>query len=156
MSTRLLSFAKTLLVFVLAGPPIGALAFMAAIAAAGLASTDGATAMDAVWIMLFAVIYALPLSYLIGVMPAAIVGAIIAGWQAWRGPVAWWMAAAVGLAAGLWLFSAGGGPFPSPSDGQPERGWQVVHLVTMIATCLVPTMVCWMLTRRCREAAPPR
>lgn len=154
MSFRAFPFFKTLLVFVLVGPPVGALTFMGLIATAGIAKPEGATAMDAVWIMAFALIYAVPLSYLIGAIPAGIVGALIGGWRAWRGPMPWWGALGIGLTAGLWLFNAGGGPFPSPVSEGPERGSQVFRLLTMIATCLVPTMLCWALTRP-RNPAPP-
>ena len=154
MSSRIFLLAKTFLVFVLVGPPVGALTFMGAFAAAGMTRAEGATAMDAVWIMLFAMIYTVPLSYLIGAIPAAIVGVMIGGWTAWRGGVPYWMALAVGLAAGLWLFAAGGGPFPEPTGDNPERGWQAIRLVTLVATCLVPTMVCWALTRSCKRAPP--
>jgi hypothetical protein len=156
MSSRFFPFAKTLLVFVLVGPPVGSLTFMGAFAAAGMTRAEGATALDAVWIMLFAMIYAVPLSYLIGALPAAIAGAIIGGWRAWRGHVPWWTALAVGLAAGLWLFAAGGGPFPEPTAGNRERGWQAFRLFALVATCLVPTMLCWALTRSAGRKAPPR
>ena len=144
---RIWCFAKTLLVFLLLGPPIGALMMMGMLATVGLVNADGATAKDVATIVLFALIYAVPLSYLMGAIPAGIVGAVSGARQIWRGPVAWWLALIIGLAAGLWLYRAGGGPFPTGADGQPERSSQTLRLATMIATCLVPTMVCWSLTR---------
>ena len=148
MSFRLFAFTKTLLVYLLLGPPIGALVFMGTLAVSGLASTDGGTAAGVAWVLLFALIYAVPLSYLIGTLPAAIVGTLIGAYQVWRGPVGWWLALAIGLAAGLWLFWAGGGPLPSATEANPERRSQLLHLVTLMATCLVPTMACWLIARR--------
>lgn len=75
-SSGLLQFAAILLIFLVAGPPIGAITFFLLITLLGMGAKTDIGAL--VWMTLFAAIYAVPLSYLLGAIPALLAGAAVA------------------------------------------------------------------------------
>jgi len=130
-----------LLVFLFIGPPVGALAFILSIALIGMGSHVDLLGLS--WIGLFALIYAAPLSYLIGVGPAAAGGLVIGIRQAFYGPIRWPVAMLIGIGLGVGVLVMSGKSLPSAltSTDDPE------YLPVMVITCLAATMVCWGIVR---------
>lgn len=124
------------LVFVLLGPPVGALAFMLTAALIGLGRSADLAGLT--WIALFALIYAVPLSYLIGAVPAAVAGLIVGIRQVYFGPATWPYAVGAGLVVGCGVLIVSGQRITADSD---------VSLPVIMMTCLVPTLVCWLFVR---------
>ena len=73
LGKRLRCLAAIVTIFVVFGPPVGALTFMLSIAVIGMGSNVDLIGLS--WIGLFALIYAAPLSYFLGAGPAAAGGA---------------------------------------------------------------------------------
>lgn len=124
------------LVFVLLGPPVGALVFMLTTALIGFGK--GVDLAGLTWVALFAVIYAVPFSYLIGVVPAAAAGLLVGVRQAYFGPATAFYAAGAGLLVGICLLWMSGQRIGSGSDASTP---------VMLATCFVSTLVCWTVVR---------
>jgi hypothetical protein len=125
-----------MLIFVVVGPPIGGIVFMMTTALIGF--VEKADLSGLTWIALLAVIYAAPLSYLIGTLPAAAAGLLVGLWQAFVGPVTWLHALAAGLVVGLAVIVLTGQRLGA--DGN-------VSMPVILITCLVPTLVCWLIVR---------
>jgi len=130
-----------LLVFVFVGPPVGALAFMLTTALVGMGAKVDLAGLS--WIGLFALIYAAPLSYLIGAGPAAIGGLVVGIRQAFFGPVTWPIALLVGAGLGIGFLLMSGQSLSSVLSSIEQRD----YLLIMVATCLAATMVCWSIVR---------
>jgi hypothetical protein len=139
------------LAFMLVGPPIGGLTFwlVGSISAAfspdytlGAGPFARVTADQAVSIFLLTIVG----SYLLGAAPAAIAGATLGFVQIHYGRTPWYAALACGVVVGagyagyLFIVSshAGGNP--------PARMYEGAVAVLI---CVVPTLVCWALMRRC-------
>jgi hypothetical protein len=130
------------LVFILCGPPVGALVFMLAVAVVGMGNQADLGGLT--WVALFAIIYAIPFGYLIGFTPALAAGLIVGVRQAFFGPATWWFALGAGLAVGVGFQLATGQPLLPPADtdmNMREQG------PIMILTCACSTLVCWSLVR---------
>jgi hypothetical protein len=140
------------LVFVVAGPPIGGLAFLLL---ALLVTTSGAMGkFDPVYELTVSpppvlLISGMVVSYLFGAGPVAAAGLAIGIKQAFFGPTAWWMALGAGFAVGTVLLERLG------EDLDLGR-FQAV----LILACVVPIMLCWGMVRNWHfasavtEAAP--
>lgn len=141
LGKRLNCLLAIVMVFVVVGPPVGALAFMLSIALIGMGSSVDLVGLS--WIGLFALIYAAPLSYFIGAGPAAAGGLIFGIRQAFFGPVIWPVAALIGVGLGIGLLVMSGESLPPmlTDTEQPE------HVPVMVVTCLAATMACWALVR---------
>lgn len=141
LGKRLRCVAAVVTIFVVFGPPVGALTFMLSIAVIGMGAKVDLIGLS--WIGLFALIYAAPLSYFIGAGPAAVGGLIFGIRQAFFGPVRWFGAALIGLGLGIGFLVMSGQSLPSmlTDSEQPE------HVPVMVATCLVATMACWAIVR---------
>ena len=131
---------KTASVFVLVGPPAGWLIF-----AAGLFAYLPDKEMTLTSIAKSGVLFTvgLPLSYIIGGVPALIVGVLAGAARARPRPPPIAYPASVGVAAALafaLLFDR------SESSAEMMPVWQYDGLKGL--TCLVPFMLCWRLTRR--------
>jgi hypothetical protein len=127
--------AGIVLVFVLIGPPVGGLVFMISTALVGLGRDADVAGLT--WVALFALIYAVPLSYFAGVVPAAAAGLLVGIRQAFFGPANWIYAVCVGLAIGAaMLVLSGQHLFDNDAP-----------MAIILATCLVPTLVCWLIVR---------
>lgn len=129
------------LVFLFIGPPVGALAFMLTTALIGMGAKVDLAGLS--WIGLFALIYAAPLSYLIGAGPAAIGGLVVGIRQAFFGPVTWPMALLTGAGLGAGFLLLSGQSLASVVSNSEQRD----YLVIMVVTCLAATMVCWGIVR---------
>ncbi len=151
---HLISLLKVLGVFVLLGPPIGALTFFAGIGVYGASQTGNIA--DVMWIFLFGLIYAVPLSYLMGAIPAAITGLILGALAIFHRIPGTPISAATGVLVGLGLVHSGGRP---TLPHNIESASEYVPAFLLIATCLVATVICWAVARRLiresRGSSPP-
>jgi hypothetical protein len=134
--SRIMRVLGIVMVFVLLGPPVGGITFMLTAALIGLGS--GADLAGLTWVALFAVIYAVPLSYFAGTVPAAIAGLLLGIRQAYFGPATWPYAVGVGLLIGFGLLYMSGQRIGPDADAP---------VPVLLATCLVPTLVCWLVVR---------
>lgn len=135
---KLRCLAQVLLVFLLLGPPIGALTFILSVGAIGQVTTGDLSGLA--WIGLFALIYGVPISYLIGGVPAGIAGLILGVGRAWLGWAGWRYALAVGALVGVGVFVATGQPI-FPNSG--AQGPAIHSNLLLAATCFVATLICW-------------
>ena len=125
------SVVRMILVFALLGPPIGYAVFL--IWAAGENwLRHGRLRADLGSFLLF-----FPFSYLVGIIPALGVGAIVALIEA-RSRFKLLPVAATGIAMG-WAFSVLIASYFN-------------SVLLSVAICLVPTLVCWHLSRRWQQA----
>ncbi len=140
---RILRLAAILLVFVLVGPPVGALGFALLIsldAAARQVDLQGLS-----WLGPLALLYGIPMSYVFGLLPAVAAGLLVGIRRAYFGPVAARHALIVGGLVGLGVaLSTGQHQLPIEESGTslPETG------AVLFFTCLAATMVCWLIVRR--------
>jgi hypothetical protein len=141
LGQRLRCLLAIVMVFVVIGPPVGALAFMLSIAVIGMGAKVDLVGLS--WIGLFALIYAAPLSYFLGAGPAAAGGLIFGVRQAFFGPVIWPVAALIGVGLGIGFLVMSGHSLPSmlTDSEQPE------HVPVMVVTCFAATMACWAIVR---------
>ena len=139
---RIATIAKVLAIFVGLGPPIGALALFVGIGLyVSMQSGDFAGLM---WIPMLGIIYAVPLSYLIGAIPAAIAGLIVGVAATFNYRPGFLFSTATGLAIGLGLVYAGGRPILRTTL---ENASDNVSAVLLVGTCLAATLTCSALAR---------
>lgn len=138
-------FVGIVAVFVALGPPVGALAVTLLLAGLGLGSglaADGWLDQGrfAVGVMLLGIVFGLPISYIVGTAPAALVGLAIAAWDARTGNISLYVALGAALVLGVLaaLRSAG---LVSASEG--ERAAQIAILLAHLAAA----GLCWFLAR---------
>jgi hypothetical protein len=142
IGTRMWRLMTIVLVFIIVGPPVGAMAFVLSTALIGMGMKVDLAGLT--WIGLFALIYAVPLSYLIGVAPAAAVGLLVGVRQAFFGAIRWPYALLIGLASGLALLVLSGQPIipvPGSDAAQP------IHIPVLLSVCLSATFACWAIVR---------
>jgi len=139
---RLLILLKVLVVFGLIGPPVGALTLFATIGLYGAAQTGDPAAV--LWVALFGLIYAVPLSYLIGIIPAVCAGLVLGVAAAFHRPPSYLAAMAAGAVVGLGLVHSGGSPIVPSSAETPS---EYAPAAFLIVTCVVATVVCWAVAR---------
>jgi hypothetical protein len=138
-------FAGIIAVFVVFGPPVGALAVTLLLAALGLSSGLAAEGwLDqgrfAVGVMLLGLVFGLPISYIVGAVPAALVGLATAAWDARTGSISLYVALGAALALGV-LAALRPASLISASEG--ESAAQVaIPLAHLSAAGL-----CWLLAR---------
>lgn len=141
LSQRLRRVLAVMLVFFLVGPPVGAMVFMLATAVVGLGVKTDLSSL--LLVGAFSMIYAVPLSYLVGAGPALMTGAGIGLWLAFLGRMTWHFAVLAGLIAGMVLLSMSGSPgFPPQNEL-----FNAPAVPVMLATCAVPTLICWAIVR---------
>lgn len=138
-------FVGIVAVFVALGPPVGALAVMLLLAALGLGSglaADGWLDQGrfAVGVMLLGLVFGLPISYIVGGVPAALVGLAIAAWDARTGSISLYVALGTALVLGVLAASRASG-LVSASEG--ERAAQIAILLAHLAAA----GLCWFLAR---------
>jgi hypothetical protein len=141
------------LVFVVLAPLIGALIWVALVAGIGLPQDFDATDPDRHWFTLLGLIYAVPMSYYFGTAPAAVAGLVIGATQAFVGRAGWPLALGTALAVAVAVLHRSG---QLPLLGSPEQSPFPEYPAIMILTCLVPTMLCWVLVRGWYFAPPVR
>ena len=133
---RLGDFAVMMLVFVAAGPLIGLLA-AAGTSMAGLFFSRWAE--FAGHFPAFMLLYGWVFAHFVGLAPAALAGAMVAAYAAWRGRVPLLAGAAAGLGSGILLNRL------TPFDPKAELA-PIVFV--WIATHVVAAVACTRLTRR--------
>jgi hypothetical protein len=128
------------LVFVLLGPLIGSAVFALATAMYGFGwKVD---AYDALFITLFTWLFGAPMAYAIGVLPAVAAGLIVGIRQSFFGPANLLFAVLTGLVVGAlfllvrWVLDA------------PGKTYAPTFVPIALASCLLPTIVCWAIVRR--------
>lgn len=129
-----------LAVFVVAGPPIGAIAFFLFVSLIGMGR--GVDIAGLGWVGLFALIYGVPLSYLIGVVPAAVAGGILGLGRACLGWSGWLPAMLTGFGIGIGLQLLSGQPLPGLEAATTSDG---AKNALMIGVCVAATLACWSL-----------
>jgi hypothetical protein len=147
LAARLGRAIGIVLVFVVAGPPIGGFALL--LFSASLSVIDpGLPGSELTMPQLGLVLTIIFFSYVFGAGPAALVGLAIGIKQAFFGPTTWWLALLLGLVAGAVFAERMGAMNFAPING-----------ALFILTCVVPTMLCWVVVRDwhlppASEAAP--
>jgi hypothetical protein len=124
------------LIFVLVGPPVGAIVFLGMLAV-WLAKGSDPAAIGSVFA--FLTLYGVIFSWFIGGLPAALTGLAFAFWQTFVGHVRWAAAALIGLAAGFLVALAAGDI--ARDIGDPPM------LPLYLVTCFAATMTCWLMAR---------
>lgn len=133
---KLWNFFVVVLIFVLVGPPVGAIAFLAMLAV-WLGKNSDPAAIGSVFA--FLTLYGLIFSWFIGGLPALLTGLCFATWQTFIGRVRWALAAFGGIVAGLILVVVAGDI--ARDIGDPPM------LPLYLITCFAATMACWLLAR---------
>jgi hypothetical protein len=140
------------LVFVVLAPLIGALIWVALVAAIGLPPEWEVAGPDLHWFTVLGLIYAVPMSYYFGAAPAAAGGLVIGFWQSFVGRAGWPLALGTGLVVAIAVLDRSGqGNFVATPDQSPFPEYPAV----MILACLVPTLLCWGLVRNWYVARVP-
>lgn len=138
MIPRIWFTLKIMLVFLVFGPPIGALTYTSLIGLwFGRTDPGGGLAVFA-----FLSIFGLPLSYLYGAAPALLTGLAMALWRLARGAIGWLEAVIIGLGAGVFMAFAGKAGVVEAASATSNA----MALVTL--TALVPAFACWWLACR--------
>ncbi len=133
---KLWNFFVVVLIFLLVGPPVGAVVFLAMLALwLGKSSDPGAVAS----VFAFLTLYGLLFSWFIGGLPAVLTGLVFAIWQTFIGRVRATLAAVAGVGAGLLVTLAAGDI--ARDIGDPPM------FPLYLVTCLAATMVCWLMAR---------
>lgn len=137
---RLFRVLVVVLVFIAVGPPVGGFVFLPTLVMADFGSSVDVSSM--LLVVAFGLIYAVPLSYFIGALPAALTGCFVGAWLAFYGRMLLVAALATGIGAGLVmtmlsdrdLLSATGGPIDT-------------EVLPIIAACFAGTMAAWAIVR---------
>jgi hypothetical protein len=139
-SPRIGRVAAIVLVFVLLGPLLGSAVFSVATAMFGFGWNVGA--YDALFITLFTWLFGAPMAYAVGFLPAVAAGLVIGIRQCFFGRASLLFAIATGLVVGAlflcvrWLLDV------------PDKTYAPTFVPIGLATCLLPTIVCWAIVRR--------
>jgi hypothetical protein len=129
-------------IFIIVGPPVGAMAFVFTLALVGMAMRPDLAAATGVG--LFALLCAMALRRRIVAGPAAADDLLASIRQTCFGPLAWPMVAAGAVAVGLGVLSLFGQPdlLPSRADApQPE------YMPVVLAICLGNALIGWAIVR---------
>lgn len=141
IAKRVIHVLSIVLVFALVGPPLGAFVLFFTVGAIQLLGSDPE---GLAWVATFAIIYAVPLSYLFGLMPAAVAGLLIAIWQVFIRPTTWLIAVGVGVIVGVGMLYAGGQvPFAANPTENDFREYPAI----LVLTCVASTVLCWLIVR---------
>jgi hypothetical protein len=135
---RLLVVVGTALGFLLLGPPIGVITYLGGMIVADIATTVGDVNLRPLLGLPILLLFAIPLSYVFGALPALAAGLLIGLWQAFRGKLVWPAVAALGLAIGGIISFTG-------LLNLQELG--EAPLAVVLATCCAPTLICWYIMR---------
>jgi hypothetical protein len=138
MRKRVLRLLAITFIFVLVGPPVGAMTFALVTALIGMGGKPEAGSLFVV--AAFAMIYAVPLSYLFGIGPAFLAGGLVGLWLAFFGPMRWFAAVIAGLVVGLLMQLMTGQAMLA------QTGDATLPPVLAII-CAVATMACWAIVR---------
>jgi hypothetical protein len=144
-------FLALVAIYACIGPPIGAVVFLASVAAeVVLMSTHAAEAMGDVLSALSEPVTYMNISagaYAFGLGPAVAAGVVIGILQACLGGVAWPIVVVGGIVAGLYHFvRVGGLGLFYAGMGSPLAGWS--DLLVPLLAGVMSTALCWALARR--------
>jgi len=145
-AARIGRLIAVVLVFVVLGPPLGAVIFVAIVAGIGMPLWDVAGPDPAwrSWLTLLGLVYAVPVSYFFGTVPAAVAGLVIGITQSFIGRAGWPLALGTGLVVAIVVLERSGqGSFAATPDQSPFPEAPAI----VILACLIPTMLCWGLVR---------
>lgn len=143
LKSRFLRALAVLIVFVLVGPPVGALVFFLTIALLGMGQNIDLAGLG--WIGLFALIYGVPFSYLIGIGPAAVAGLAIGIRDAFFRKATWAFAILTGLGVGIGLLVMSGQQLIPPTVSGTEYP---TSNPVLLVTCFLSTMICWFIVKQ--------
>jgi hypothetical protein len=140
------------LVFVVLGPPLGAVIWVAVLAGIGMPPEWDVTGADLHRLTLLGLIYAVPMSYYFGAGPAAAGGLVIGLTQSFIGPSGWPLALGTGLVVAIVVLERSGqGSFAGTREQSPFPEYPAI----VILACLIATLLCWFLVRGWYVGAPP-
>jgi len=145
---RILIIFQVVACFAIIGPPLGALTFIGLLWASATLHQTAYHGQDMMHGFGMMAAMGLPMGYVIGGLPATITGAGFAVWQAFRGRVRFGFASGMGLACALGI--AASGLWPMSNGAFPNRD----EFALLLLTCLVPTLICWSITRNAAVAPP--
>jgi hypothetical protein len=132
------------LVFVVLGPPIGAVIWVAIVTGIGMPPDWDMADPGRSWLTLLGLVYAVPMSYFLGAVPAAGAGLLIGITQSFIGRAGWPLALGTGLVVAIVVLERSGeGTLAASPDQNPFPEYPAV----MILACLIPTLLCWALVR---------
>jgi hypothetical protein len=143
LKSRFIRALAILIVFVLVGPPVGALVFFLTMALFGMGQKVDLAGLG--WIGLFALIYGVPFSYLIGIGPAAVAGLAIGIRDAFFRTATWAFAILTGLGVGVGLLVMSGQQLFPPTVSGTEYP---ISNPVLLVTCFLSTMFCWFIVRQ--------
>lgn len=133
---KLWNFVVVVLIFLLVGPPVGAIVFLGMLAVWIAKSADPGAVGS---VFAFLTLYGILFSWFIGGLPAFLTGLVFALWQTFVRRVSAGAAALVGIGAGLMLALVAGDI--AREIGDPPM------LPLYLVTCFSATMACWLLAR---------
>jgi hypothetical protein len=144
VAARLGRLMAVVIVFVVIGPPVGALVLVGLVESTGIYGYGELDRSDRSWVTIFDLIYAVPVSYWVGAAPAAAAALAIGIRQAFFGRATWPMALATGLIVGIVVLDRSGRqPFADLTGDHPFPASSAI----VVLACLAATMVCWVLVR---------
>jgi hypothetical protein len=150
LKSRFLRALAVFIVFVLVGPPVGALIFFLTIALLGMGQNFELAGLG--WIGLFALIYGVPFSYLIGIGPAAVAGLAIGIRDAFFRKATWAFAILTGLGVGVGLVVMSGQQLIPPTVSGNEYP---TSNPVLLVTCFLSTIFCWFIVRQREDRQLP-
>ena len=149
VSARIGRLLAIVIVFVVLGPPIGALVLVGLVE--GIGGYGEFDSSDRHWLTLLDLIAAVPVSYWYGTGPAALAALAIGIRQSFFGRATWPMALAVGLLVAIVVLDRSGG---YPFGGRPtDQPFPASSAIVMLA-CTAATMLCWGLVRHWYVSPP--
>jgi hypothetical protein len=141
---RIARLLATVLVFVVLGPPLGAVIWIGILAALSMPPQMNAADPSFTWFTLLGLIYAVPVSYFFGAGPATLAGLVIGLAQSFVGRAGWPLGLGTGLVVGVVVLERSGeGTLPATPDQSAFPEFSAI----MILACLVSTLLCWSLVR---------
>lgn len=143
LKSRFMRALAILIVFVLIGPPVGALVFFLTIGLFSMGQNLDLAGLG--WIGLFALIYGVPFSYLIGIGPAAVAGLVIGIRDAFFRTATLAFAILTGLGVGAGLLVMSGQQLIPPIVNGTE--YPISNSVLLL-TCFLSTIFCWFIVRQ--------
>jgi hypothetical protein len=152
LAARLGRLVAVVLVFVVLGPPLGAVIWIGILAGLSIPPDWDAAEPGFTWFTVLGLIYAVPMSYFFGTAPAAAAGLVIGLVQSFIGRARWPLALGTGLVVAVVVVERSGEGTLAATPGQgpfPE------YSAVMILACLASNMLCWVLVRSWYVAPPP-
>jgi hypothetical protein len=141
---RIARLLATVLVFVVLGPPLGAVIWIGILAALSMPPQMDAADPSFTWFTLLGLLYAVPMSYFFGAGPAAAAGLVIGLAQSFVGRAGWPLALGTGLVVAVVVLErSNDGALPAVSDRSALPEYSAI----MILACLISTLLCWSLVR---------